>query len=90
MSMLYFNRKQFQLIYFVQDDNLHLGSLLSCNLTVGEENDLTNSSTTSSSSDTEENFTDSDDNLSIYYSPIPSSVVEATSTFSNNTTDIIN
>ena len=62
VSMLYFNQKQFQLLYFVQDDDLPLGSLLSCNLTVGAENELNKSSRTSSSSDTEENFTDSDDN----------------------------
>ena len=36
VSMLYFNQKQFQLLYFVQDDDLLSGSLLSCNSTVGE------------------------------------------------------
>ena len=28
VSMLYFNQKQFQLLHFVQDDDLFLGSLL--------------------------------------------------------------
>ena len=79
--MLYFNQKQFQLLYFVQDNDLPLGSL-------GEENDLTDCRGTSSSSDTEENFTDSDNNLSIYHSAISSSEPEDTSTFSDNTIDI--
>ena len=62
--------------YTLYDDDLPFGSLLSCNSTVGKENELNNSRTTSSSSDSEENFTDSDDNLSIDYSPISSSEPE--------------
>ena len=76
--------------YTLYDDDLPFGSLLSCNSTVGKENELNNSRTTSSSSDSEENFTDSDDNLSIDYSPISSSEPENNSALSDNTTDINN